>query len=485
MQRQCGSREETRRTRASVHSVLDFRLCFLFSKPSLDKEIDVQSNIRLPPVQPPVTVFLLVSRSFSPSFSLSLSALSLSLCIYRSPLSNRSFSSTPDQSITLLSPQLTIGMYLFHHRPLKFAWFCTSRLVFHITLNTLFVSAYTPTIVHSTQYATMNSTVYVQGGYAAMAISNIPLEDFFSLSLSEPWNDTAPPWNSLPSNVSAHPLSYLAGGGMAATPDNNNLVLWNPTLEQIVWLYNPKNNSWTSGMYPLSSTLGPSQGGMVVIDPESIDKGYGDLYAPSGCRIVNASYNTMCDYNMRNYGIRDIPMPPSPIPNNTLGFSFAYCTLRKSMMLYGGQGELFASNPYLFEYSAKDSVWSFLVRALVLSTPAVMSKEDMVRMRRRQSSFGWLLEVLKLTLLFVFVIGTQTPLGNSPGDLSGHCMVQCISGAMLADMCDRHYLDRPLILSHSCHSNGWLKDDRVWWRQQLQSVFFAFVLPQSWQLHLD
>ena len=106
-----------------------------------------------------------------------------------------------------------------------------------------------------------------------------------------------------------------------------------------------------------------------MIDPES--QGYGDLYAPTGIQVVDEPYYGMLNYSVQYNGMSNLAMPPSPMPSDLLGFSFAYCTPRKSIMLYGGLGEVGVGtpNPYLFEYLPKQEAWSFLVSVLVLPIP--------------------------------------------------------------------------------------------------------------------
>jgi len=199
----------------------------------------------------------------------------------------------------------------------------------------------------------MNGTLYVQGGYAARAIEpDHAMGDFFSLSLSKPWNDTAPPWESLPPNVPlGNTLAFLAEGGMAV-----------PRQQQ-------SSSLATTAKYPVPVGLGPYEAGIAVIDPES--QGYGDLYAPTGIQVVDEPYYGMLNYSVQYNGMSNLAMPPSPMPSDLLGFSFAYCTPRKSIMLYGGLGEVGVGtpNPYLFEYLPKQEAWSFLVSVLVLPIP--------------------------------------------------------------------------------------------------------------------
>ncbi|GJJ72469.1 hypothetical protein EMPS_04827 [Entomortierella parvispora] len=250
-------------------------------------------------------------------------------------------------------------MVMFHSRLKRSVGFLTALLASHITQNILFISAYSPTLVYNSQYATMNGILYVQGGAPELSISPSAYNEFFSLSLTKPWNDTAPPWQALPINTSGVVVPALAGGGMTPTPNNSSLALWNPSLNPITWVFHPKNNTWTTITYTLGS-LQLNMGGTAVIDPESVDKDYGDLYAPNACRAVNTSYNAMCDFRAP-YFFNVLPMPPSPNPTDTVGFSFTYCTERKSILFYGGQGYTGVINPYLYEYVPSEQMWSFLV----------------------------------------------------------------------------------------------------------------------------
>ncbi|GJJ72471.1 hypothetical protein EMPS_04829 [Entomortierella parvispora] len=171
---------------------------------------------------------------------------------------------------------------------------------------------------------------------------------------------------------------------MAVSPDKTQLVLWglqqlNPD-DRFLITYNIPGNTWSDIIFaPSLQTLGFVS---VVIDPTS--RGMGVMYAPAGC-YSGATMLGMCLNNLDKRLMTYESMPKSLMPDRINFFSFVYCTLRKTMLLYGGVGgNNNETNPNLYEYSPSNSIWSLVV-----------------------------------------------PQGNPPGDIQRHCMVETTDGTKM------------------------------------------------------
>lgn len=325
-------------------------------------------------------VFLAASLCFSPFLSLPsflpfLFVLrpSLSPCqgrpslpLHRIPL----FGCEADLHIPFLLPPLqslqsspsTIMTCLFRR-----SLICSVQPLSLLLLISLSISpsalAVSPLVVTRPQYATANQTLYVQGGSPDAAN---PITSFYSLSLSIPWNDTAPPWVALPDNTSGTLAPSLWKRTLSLSADKTQLLIWDLTSSPSI-AFNLSGMSWMYKVMPLFASV-VDFGQTAVIDPKSA--GLGTFYVPNGCpEVIPAGSTpkwTMCKFDMSilNDNVTNVPMPTlyDPIPNKVLFYSFVYSTVRSTFILYGGIGDNRAANPNLFEYNTTSSAWAILVR---------------------------------------------------------------------------------------------------------------------------
>ncbi|GJJ72472.1 hypothetical protein EMPS_04830 [Entomortierella parvispora] len=270
------------------------------------------------------------------------------------------------------------------HRALVSALSIAPLILFVLSVQNIpLLSSAAPQTVNGARYATANNTLFVQGGY--YVIPTMPATPFSALDLSIPWNVTSPPWRTIELGDSVQLTNIHQG--MATTPDQTRLVFWGSftgPLNNSVVIYNIPNNTWSTLTFTaayVNSVVSPipipllGTGISAVIDPASAGKGLGDLYAPDGCSEEALSLMCRATLGTKTYGIA--PMPGGLVPSGIQYFSFAYCTIRKSMLLYGGMSPMNVSNPNLYEFIPSTSAWSLL-----------------------------------------------QPQGTSPGDVSGHCMVE-------------------------------------------------------------
>ncbi|GJJ75187.1 hypothetical protein EMPS_07545 [Entomortierella parvispora] len=237
------------------------------------------------------------------------------------------------------------------------------------------VSAVTPLVVVKPQYITVNDTLYIEGGGQPAN----PTSAFYSLSLTTPWNDTAPPWTTLPS--SSAPSTWLQS--MAVTVDKTRLVIWNLESPTILSSFSVGGNTWSTSSLPAVNISNPF-GQQALVDPTSTgatSPGAGVLYMPNGCTMPTTKVNAMCKLDLGSNTITAVAMP-AQVSGNLGYYSFAYCASRNSMLLYGGYDG--AGSPNLYEYVVGTNLWTL-----------------------------------------------QIPLGTSPGDVNSHCMVQTSDNSMM------------------------------------------------------
>jgi len=221
------------------------------------------------------------------------------------------------------------------------------------------VLAITPIAVVRPQYATANEILYIQGGSpdAVNAITS-----FYSLSLSIPWNDTAPPWVALPDNTSGILAPSLWKRTMSLSADNSQLVIWDLSISPSI-TFNISSTGWIYKPLPVIPNSGEGQ--TALIDPQSA--GLGTFYVPNGCPETVPTGSTqkwfMCKYDMSilNSNITNVPMLSDGMPNKVLFYSFVYSTMRNTFFLYGGIGDNQVANPNLFEFNANKTTWEKLV----------------------------------------------------------------------------------------------------------------------------
>ena len=225
------------------------------------------------PGRPPTLVHS-TALIFSPSFLLSLSS---PCAVARRPSSSVEVNCSP--AVTFLpcrSPipimiQLSI-LSLVH----------TATLVLYVLLSVISkAQSAAPVAVVAPQYATVNQTLYVQGGSltpitTVNGASSNATQQFYSLDLTKPWNDQSPPWKALSISSGTHSSPPISQQSMAITSDTNFLIIWD-ALHNAITTYDIRNNFW-SNMVNLPATNPKWSGFKALVDPASV--AVGTVYVP-------------------------------------------------------------------------------------------------------------------------------------------------------------------------------------------------------------
>ncbi|KAF9952845.1 hypothetical protein BGZ72_005877 [Mortierella alpina] len=261
-----------------------------------------------------------------------------------------------------------------------------TSIITYLSISSLtFVAAQTPTSITSgalspipatcAAYATVDEkALYVQGGFTNLTGgASLQTDQFYALNLSHNWTSSNPPWTAL-TDIDGRrpPLSW--GNSMAVSKSKESLIMWATqgydSVDSGLLSFSIAAKSWAAITEPLPVEHTTWYKLKSVVDPDT-----GLVYIPSGWN----NGTSMAIYNPEGSSFTSVPMPSFEIMTPTVGYSTAvWSTQRKSILIYGGLNYLnvHVGNPYLIEYVPGGTGW------------------------RR----------LKTT-------------GESPGDISGHCMV--------------------------------------------------------------
>ncbi|KAF9933814.1 hypothetical protein BGZ67_004134 [Mortierella alpina] len=255
------------------------------------------------------------------------------------------------------------------------------------------VAAQTPTPVSSeaqapipatcAAYATIDEKAfYVQGGFTNLTAGASTLTNqLYTLDLTQNWTSSNPPWKAATGfNGRAPPLSW--GNSMAVSRSKESLIMWATqgygAIESGLLSFSVATESWTGIAEPLPAAHTVWYKLKSVVDPKT-----GLVYIPNGW----SNGTSMAIYNPEGSIFTSVPMPSFEIMTPTVSHStVVWSTQRDSFLMYGGLNflDIRVGNPFLVEYSPRSKVWSRL----------------------------------KTT-------------GDSPGDISSHCMVSAYNGTKM------------------------------------------------------
>ncbi|KAF9567052.1 hypothetical protein EC968_003521 [Mortierella alpina] len=243
--------------------------------------------------------------------------------------------------------------------------------------------AQAPIPATSAAYVTIDEKVlYVQGGFTNLTAGVSLLTDqFFTLNLTHNWTSSSPPWKAVTGfNGRTPPLNW--GNSLAVLKSKESLIMWASegygAMESGLLSFSIGAKSWTAIAEPLPAAHTNWYKLKSVVDPAT-----GLVYIPSGWNNGTG----MAIYNPETNNFTSVPMPSIEIMTPTVGYSTAvWSTLRDSILIYGGLNflDVRVGNPFLVEYSPRSGSWSRL----------------------------------KTT-------------GDSPGDISSHCMVSAYNGTKM------------------------------------------------------
>ncbi|KAF9272719.1 hypothetical protein BGZ68_002150 [Mortierella alpina] len=220
-------------------------------------------------------------------------------------------------------------------------------LLLLVTCLSMSTVAQSPISVTYMAYATVDEkTLYIQGG---SVVSKDTVTQFFSLDLTQPsWDTSSPPWRLLTSGEGQQSAPKTWGQSMTLSKDQQSLIVWNTF--GTISIFNLATSTW-AGSHPLPQNSTDWIGLKSITDPSS-----GYIYIPSG--FNNGTSMTLYD-PARNTAV---PLPSAPTAVMDVGlqyYSLVWCSLRNSMLLYGGitnPGN--APSPYLIEFQPATSTWS-------------------------------------------------------------------------------------------------------------------------------
>ncbi|KAG0293161.1 hypothetical protein BGZ96_003218 [Linnemannia gamsii] len=241
------------------------------------------------------------------------------------------------------------------------------------TILSTFASAQVPAGVTCMAYASLDEkTFYIQGGTGFQNNTRYQASSFIALDLTvTTWSTASPPWLSPPILDSVAPTSSCHS--MAVAGDRGNLFVWDPYQKGPWWTYNIVLKYWSNYTIPLNITQQPGI-------RNGVDMNTGNVFIPAGSD--NGSEMIMNTPGLSAVPVTVIPISIMPVP--VVQESFVWSTYRNTFLHYGGRSmDGKTANPRLNEFS---------------------------------STIGW---------------APVTTSGTSPGDVSGHCMVQAYGGTKM------------------------------------------------------
>ncbi|KAF9920384.1 hypothetical protein FBU30_009793 [Linnemannia zychae] len=198
------------------------------------------------------------------------------------------------------------------------------------------VSAQAPDPVSSMAYTTVDeNTLYIQGGQHETATGVFKFNAFWSLDLTRKWDASAPLWSAYPYGgvkptdltTSFHTMVYSSTFQL--------FYFWNP-LKSIAINYYVANKTWEV----LAGTPG-----RVVFETDgytaAMDSTNNRLYIPGGAGTNMFGY----DFSVQRQSLNPMPMM-STIGWN--GYTFVWSEVRKSYLLWGGNGP--PATSYFYEF---------------------------------------------------------------------------------------------------------------------------------------
>jgi len=265
--------------------------------------------------------------------------------------------------ILLPFPFTPVMMYLIH-RTVNIAFHILPFILVYFCLgNSPSVSAATPPAVYKPQTATLNDTLYIQGGTPGGQYAS---SEFYSLSLSKPWNDTAPPWKTLPTSTSGVDAPHTYFVSMAISADRSTLVEFDFNSPDLSFSFNVLRKTWYKSPLPVTLNVRQIFGLHAMADPKS--DGLGTFYVPNGCpdMSTNTTVWYMCKYNLNTVNVTATPLPMPAQLEGVIDYSIALITARDSLFIYGGQtfvdgnrGPFASAN--LFLYDIVNLAWRLVV----------------------------------------------------------------------------------------------------------------------------
>ncbi|CAO3563794.1 unnamed protein product [Mortierella alpina] len=206
--------------------------------------------------------------------------------------------------------------------------------------------AQSPISVTYMAYATVDEkTLYIQGG---SVVSKDTITQFFSLDLTQPnWDTSSPPWRLLTSGEGQQSAPKTWGQSMTLSRDQQSLIVWNTF--GTISIFSLATSTW-AGSHPLPQNSTDWIGLKSVTDPST-----GYIYVPSGSN----SGTSMTLYDPARDTAVPLPSAPTAVMDPGLQYySLVWCSLRNSMLLYGGITYLGnAPSPYLIEFQPATSTW--------------------------------------------------------------------------------------------------------------------------------
>ncbi|KAF9538465.1 hypothetical protein EC957_006721 [Mortierella hygrophila] len=241
------------------------------------------------------------------------------------------------------------------------------------------VTAINPISIYGMAYATINEDkLIIQGGVDYQTPVLAPnVNQFMMLDLTLPtWNVTNPPWRNVPHEVDLPANLTTAAHSMSVSPDRNTLMIWDPNSPGSLTSFDMSTGLWTlyavppglqfslkelkAATNPLTGKvyipLGDGNFNMLVWDPATPSSGAGATAAVGPTPSEAAPDGT----SPSAVGTLSSELMPDAVKAGMNGYTWTWCTSRKTFILFGGRPGADPTAPYLHEFQPKGSKWTVM-----------------------------------------------------------------------------------------------------------------------------
>ncbi|KAF9121280.1 hypothetical protein BGW39_010652 [Mortierella sp. 14UC] len=190
---------------------------------------------------------------------------------------------------------------------------------------------------------------YILGGLSSTANGSLPLSQFFSLDLTQPWSTTTPSWTKL-STIGA-PKNRI----FPATFSKNqkSLIVFRSGEPNYIRRYIVASGNWSPSTVNL--TYGFREGVGAVTDPNN-----GLVYIARG--YTDVAERSVDVYNVDRDALSELPLPPATEAlAQRAYYGNVWCQPRKSILYFGGyalETQPAPTSPVITEFSPSNQTWT-------------------------------------------------------------------------------------------------------------------------------
>ncbi|KAG0272435.1 hypothetical protein BGZ95_011815 [Linnemannia exigua] len=206
-----------------------------------------------------------------------------------------------------------------------------------------------PVPVTGAASARATTRFYIIGGLNSTTNGTLPLDQFFSLSLTTSWSTTAPAWTKLSSIGAPKQRIFPA----TFSKNQKSLIVFRAGEPDYIRRYIVASGNWSPSSVTL--TYGSREGVGAVTDPNT-----GLVYVARG--YTDAAERSVDVYNVDRDTLSEVPLPlaTEALAQRTY-YGNVWCQPRKSILYFGGyalETQPAPTSPVITEFSPSNQTWT-------------------------------------------------------------------------------------------------------------------------------